>query len=337
MTLYLASGGVPGLSIAEWRRGEIPDVGLTHRDRRLAERLRSKGQDSSVDVREIDSGVVIEARGSVGLLRFEGFEVRIEPKLPGSHLELFRMVEFAGGASGITQLAGFPRLSFSGANLLDLVVKMLSGFSERLIRAGLRADYVEREGALPALRGRFLPDRQMLDRLGLLDQVVCRYDEHELDVPENQLLALALRRGARTAVDPAIRRGARGLADTFEELCSPAAFPLDLGRDAIIYDRMNEHYRDAHELAFLLLEGLGPQDPMTVGEKAVRSFLIDMSPLFERFVEKVSPRPSASNCAATGSTEQLDLLGCSSENQVRTDSSRFSHSSCAAGATAPPC
>ena len=68
-------------------------------------------------------------------------------------------------------------ISFADDNLLDLVVFLLGEFSRRLLASGLRADYVEREGPLPALRGRFLPDRQVLDRLGLVDQVVCRYDE----------------------------------------------------------------------------------------------------------------------------------------------------------------
>ena len=64
---------------------------------RLAEQLRTRPRDSLLDVRPAEGGVVIKATGAVGLVRFTNFEVRIEPKLPGNHLQLFRMVEFATG------------------------------------------------------------------------------------------------------------------------------------------------------------------------------------------------------------------------------------------------
>lgn len=287
MSLYVASDGLQGISLPEWGSGEVPEVRLSGRDQRLAERLRSRSQDSAIDIQQFESGVSVRTRGSVGVVRFNEFELRIEPKLPAGHLQLFRMIEFAGGLSGISNLLGSPRIRFADHNLLDLVVSMLSDFSRRLLASGLRADYVEREGPLPALRGRFLPDRQVLDRLGLLDQVVCRYDEHEYDIPDNQLLALALRCGGAVAVDPTIRRRSRILAGIFEEICAADEFSLHLGRSAMEYDRMNAHYRGAHELAFLLLDGTGPEDPLVAGNQRAQSFLIDMSKLFERFVEKL--------------------------------------------------
>jgi 5-methylcytosine-specific restriction enzyme subunit McrC len=289
LSLYEARDGVAGLSISEWDGGEVPGVQLSARDLRLTERLRNRRRDTAVDVRPTESGVRVEARGAVGFVRFEEFELRIEPKFPGDHLQLFRMVEFAEGVSGITQLTGTPRLRFAEHNLLDLVVHLLTELSKRLLAAGLRADYVEHEGPLPALRGRLLPDRQVLDRLGLFDRVVCRYDEHEQDIPDNQLLALALGIGARVAQDRLVRRRARALAAMFEDFCDPAAFPVRLGREAIAYDRMNERYRPAHQLAWLLYEGLGPHDLMVAGENRVQSFLIDLSRLFERFLEKLLP------------------------------------------------
>ncbi len=286
MRRYRTAEGLPGVALAEWQSDEIPDVRLSQRDLRLAERLSARSADARVDVRAIGDSVAIRTQGAVGLVRFDRFELQIEPKLPGGNLGLFRMIEFATGIAGVVRLAGSPRMRMAGNNLLDLVIELLAWLTEELIGAGLRGDYVTHEDDLPVLRGRFLPDRQVLERLGRYDRLVCRYDEHEYDVPDNQLLALALGRGARSAASHPVRRRARSVAGVLGEVCNPASFDLTDGRATMAYDRMNYHYKDAHELAWLLLEGLGPADELTSGSTRARSFLIDMNKLFERFVER---------------------------------------------------
>jgi 5-methylcytosine-specific restriction enzyme subunit McrC len=207
----------------------------------------------------------VRTTGAVGLVRFTNFEVRVDPKLPGDHLQLFRLVEFASGIEGLVQLAGSPSVRAVGASLLDLVVELLSSATERILAAGLRADYVEREDDLPALRGRLLPDRQALERFGFYDRVVCRYDEHEHDIADNQLLALALAHGNRIATVPRVRRRARALAALLEDLCDPRALDVRLGPEAFTYSRHNEHYRSAHALSWMVLQERGPDEALVTG------------------------------------------------------------------------
>jgi 5-methylcytosine-specific restriction enzyme subunit McrC len=171
-------------------------------------------------------------------------------------------------------------------SLLDFIIELLSSAADRILSAGLRADYVEREDQLPALRGRLLPDRQLLERFGRYDRVLCRYDEHEHDIADNQLLALALAQGARTATLRQVRRRARGLAAVLEEVCDPGALDISLGPEAFVYSRHNEHYRAAHALCWLVLHHVGLDEALSTGQASVRSFLVDMNRLFERFVER---------------------------------------------------
>jgi 5-methylcytosine-specific restriction enzyme subunit McrC len=58
-----------------------------------------------------------------------------------------------------------------------------------------------------------------------------------------------------------------------------------MGRE---YHRQNEHYKPAHDLALLVLEGLGVEDVLAPAE-TTRSFvsLIDINRLFERFVHRI--------------------------------------------------
>lgn len=260
---------------------------MTERDLRLAARLRGLPRDAQLDVQPVEGGVAVRTTGAVGLVRFAHFEVRVDPKLPGDHVQLFRMVEFAAGLEGLVQLAGSPRMHAAEANLLDFVVELLSSATDRILAAGLRADYVERERDLPALRGRLLADRQHLERFGLYDRIVCRYDEHEHDIADNQLLALGLARGARIATLPRVRRRARALAALLEDLCDPLALDTALGPEVFAYSRHNEYYRTAHALSWMVLQQEGPDEALATGQARLRSFLIDMNALFERFLEQV--------------------------------------------------
>ena len=287
MTAYQTADGLPGIALDEWRSGTLRGVEMAERDLRLADRLRALPRDAHLDVQPSEGGVAVRTTGAVGLVRFTNFEVRVDPKLPGDHLHLFRLVEFASGLEGLVQLAGSPRMREADATLLDFVVELLSSATERILAAGLRADYVEREGDLRALRGRLLLDRQALERFGLYDRVVCRYDEHEHDIPDNQLLALALAQGSRIATLPRVRRRARALAALLEEVCDPLALDVTLGREAFTYSRHNEHYRTAHAIGWMVLQDQGPDEALPTGEARLRSFLIDMNTLFERFLEQV--------------------------------------------------
>src|SRR5207253_7416703 len=77
-------------------------------------------------------------------------------------------------------------------DLLDLISLLLVRECVRILAGGVLHDYIEREEALPVVRGRFLADRQWRKRSGQFHVLECRFDEHESDIDENRLLAFAL-------------------------------------------------------------------------------------------------------------------------------------------------
>jgi 5-methylcytosine-specific restriction enzyme subunit McrC len=159
------------------------------------------------------------------------------------------------------------------------------------LRGGILADYVEREDELPALRGRILGDQQMLRRFGQIDRLICRFDEYEQDIVENQLLGAALGRCATRVSHESVRRRVRRLLAVFKEVCRTDVLDLDsLRHRRISYHRLNDHYRDAHALAWLLLDGLGTPDLLASGKTRCFAFLIDMNRLFEMFIFRLVDR-----------------------------------------------
>jgi 5-methylcytosine-specific restriction enzyme subunit McrC len=279
----------PIVQLTEWEARELEGVSLTERDRKLAEDLvRTEG--GKLSVTELRSGLRIEARSWVGVVQFERFAVRIVPKLAGENLGLVRLIEFTTGLDALRRIRGQRLLEVQGSSLLDLLVLLLAEACEDILRAGLLKDYVEREDALPVLRGRLLGARQVLERFGRVDQVVCRFDEHEHDVVENQILAAALRAIAPKVGNVTLRHRTHRLQGVFSEVCDPDALDLDSARHSLEYQRQNEHYRQAHMLAWIVVDATGVEDVLASGDLRCFPFLVNMDRLFELFIARLIDR-----------------------------------------------
>lgn len=281
------SQNIPVYEIAEWKSLVVEGASLSAPDRQLAAELAA-GEAGRLIVEELRSGVRVSATSWVGVARFERFEVCVTPKLAGGNLGLVEMIEFATGLDALRRSSGVRTLETEGANLFDLVALLLAESCERIARGGLLADYVEVEDELPAVRGRLLGDRQLLKRFGQVDRVVCRYDELEQDVVENQILAAALEKCARRVRDDAVRLRVGRMRALFAEACSPEKLNLEVSRQHLAYNRLNAHYQDPHALAWLVLDGLrAVKDIFTPGRTRCFAFLLDMNLLFERFVHRL--------------------------------------------------
>jgi 5-methylcytosine-specific restriction enzyme subunit McrC len=282
------------VTLPEWHTATIPRASLSDRDRRLAETLRSQGR---VIVDELRSGLRVQSRAWVGVVRFDALEIRITPKLAGDALGVARMLAFTRGTEGLRRSTGIqPIETAETTDLLDLLALLLAESSERVVRGGLFAGYREHEDELTTVRGRLLVDRQVLTRFGRADRVLCRFDELEYDTDENRLLALALQVCARRVQRERLHRRLRYLAGLFAEVSSPELLDLDTARGTLTYDRQNTHYREAHELAWLILDGFGVRDVLAaIGRMQSFAFLLDMNSLFEEFVwrlvERLFPAP----------------------------------------------
>jgi len=279
----------PTIEINEWKSCDRPDLELTAEDRILAKSLTLSGGGRLL-VDERRKGIRVTAQSWVGVVRFTSFDVHIRPKLAGDNLRLLELIEFTSGLDALKRCPAVRTLAADGGNLLDLIMLMFTEECERVLRCGLLSDYVEEEDELPVLRGRLLADRQFRRRFGRLDQIHCRHDERKQDVSENQLLAHTLEICSRRASQPALRRKARQLEHILLGICDPAGLDLNVARSGIYYDRMNEHYRDAHELSWLIVDALGITDVYSSGSTRVFAFLLDMNRLFEAFVHQVIRR-----------------------------------------------
>ena len=275
--------------LQEWQTLFLPGLRLSEADRRLAGEL-SAGGDGRLVVEELRDGVRFRAGSWVGVVRFEAVEVAVVPKLAGGHVGLVAMIGFAAGLEVLKRNSGLRTLEGQGFGLPDLLALLLAEACEPLVRRGLLTDYVEREGELPVVRGRLLADRQVRERFGRVDRLLCRFDERDGDIPENRLPAAALAACSRRVAHDDVRRRVRRLEAAFAEVCTVPASRAELGEASIIYGRLNAHYREAHALTCLLLDGFGVRDLLAGGSVGCFAFLLDMNRLFEQFVGRLVER-----------------------------------------------
>jgi 5-methylcytosine-specific restriction enzyme subunit McrC len=278
----------------EWEVRELSGVALSDGDRALVAAL---GKDRRVVIDELRTGLRVRTRAWVGVLRLEALTLRVLPKLAGDALGVARMLAFVRGTDRLQRRVGEQPIEASRTDdLLELLALLLADACERVVRGGLYAGYREHEDELAAVRGRLLVDRQVLERFGRVERVLCRFDELELDTDENRLLALALQACARRVRGDRLHRRLRYLEGLFSEICAPERLDLDTARTTLTYDRQNAHYHEAHELAWLILDGFGVRDLLAAAAPTQSfAFLLDMNSLFEEFVwrlfERLFPPP----------------------------------------------
>ena len=272
--------------LTEWTGNVYEGVELTPEDRAVVKKL-SAFTDNRLQIEELRQGLRVRTRSWVGVVRLPTIEIRVVPKVTGELLGLVRLIEYASGLDSLTRLRDGPTLQASGSSLLELFTLLFVEASERVLRQGLLTGYVEREDDLPVVRGRILGDRQMIERFGQLDRIVCRFDELEHDIVENQLLTAALQVLSPRVTSLGLQRRISRLRGVLEPICDTDRLDLVSVRKTMTYNRLNAHYATAHQLGWLLFDALGVNDLFALGETRSFSFLLNMNLLFERFVTRV--------------------------------------------------
>ncbi len=276
------------VELAEYRCVHRDDAGEpTAVDLELAERLQADEAGPRLVVRWLAGGrVEVQATSWIGIVRFSNLEVRVVPKLVGGNLRVLRMLEYVRGVR-MLRLLDQARPIAKGRDFFDLVCMLLAGEVDALVRGGLLRDYRTNEDTLPMLRGRLNYREQYLRRFGQLDLLSCRFDEYDSDTVENQLVAAAVSVAHRRVGDPDIRMALGRQSELFRDACAPRSADAGWYRSVIRYGRRNQHYRPAHELALLALEGLAFHDLFSSGSQTITAFLIDMNVVFEGFVTRL--------------------------------------------------
>jgi len=264
--------------LSEWTRANLAGVHLTLRDRTIAAALGESGRLTLLDLHD---GVQVETRGWIGVVRLECCTIQVEPYLVDGHRNLVTLIDYVRGLSLLKRLNAAESFEARGETLFDLMAWLLTDACDGVLRAGVQADYVTQRDDLTMLRGRLDVRAQVLQRWGRVDRLVCDFEDRVRDIPENRWLLRALRAARRGVQSPRIEAMVRRATATWEELCE------DNPGEALekpVGTRTNHHYREALELAYLIIQGVTASDLLRSGTAGGFSFMLNMPRLFEEFV-----------------------------------------------------
>lgn len=259
------------------RTVEIPEYGsiVEHLDPSLAAQVHAHGVLSVAPATGVDC-YALKARQLVGVVRYEGLEVRIVPKV--SVARLLYMASYAEDPNAWQQIEA--DLAEAADPLSALAEAVVLHFEKALSPSPLQG-YVTHEQAEDQLRGRILFDRQIASRAGLLLPVEVRFDEYETSIVENRILKAALLTLERA---PLSRRLRPRVAHLRRHLDGVRPWPVGQEVPDILFGRINLRYRSAIALARIVLEHRSLEFP----EAAVSgsAFLFNMNTVFERFLTR---------------------------------------------------
>lgn len=213
--------------------GETDDADRLHRTVVQCERIS-------------DHDFKVTINDAVGALGLGDVQLVVQPKIPLGHL-----VYLLENANQV------PRGSTERAHLekekafADLVVRWFIVAAERLLRLGLDRDYERTIGDLTFARGRIHALATSRSVLTGRPIIRCEFDKFDEDTSLNRVLkAAVLHTLSNPAMDLELRRRARSVCSRLS-----GAGPLRAADRTVAPDTRTRHYRDAHQLALMILAG----------------------------------------------------------------------------------
>jgi 5-methylcytosine-specific restriction enzyme subunit McrC len=274
----LATDALRTIELVEYKPRRLPRPELTDAEGEAIWRAYGERIHVSFPSPQTGGEWELEAQGWVGYLPVTPtLALSLVPKVPIENL--FRMLEYAYNLKSFELLAG----AMESDSLADLYERLASILAKRVLdraRRGLYAAYQAEAGPLPYVRGSI----DMADRLRRPwdTRLPCLYQEHTVDLEENQILAWTLSRIAQAAFCsertlPIVRRAFHTLHSVVK--ATPFGPEACLGR---LYNRLNDDYAPLHGLCRFFLEHSGPTHQ--IGDRRMIPFLVKMDRLYELFV-----------------------------------------------------
>jgi 5-methylcytosine-specific restriction enzyme subunit McrC len=164
--------------------------------------------------------------------------------------------------------------------LLEIYIQQFLQEVNRLVKRGVRSDYVREQKQAHYLKGRLLVAQQIRKNSLHPERFNIECDEYRMDRPANRLIKRALELVGKAAQHSSNQRLARELGFVFDEVPASSDVAEDFRR--LKLNRSMGYYQNALSWCRLLLNGRGPT--ASSGHFNTLSLLYPMERVFEDFV-----------------------------------------------------
>ncbi len=230
---------------------------------------------------------LFQVQSYVGVLQTPcGTQIEILPKISDATPEgnessrkvLLRMLRHLKGAK--FKLGGDANLKTAPMHLLELFMSYFLQEVNRLVKRGVRSDYVTREENQVFLKGKLLINQQIQRNTVQQQRFFCAYDEYEPNRPENRLIHSALQKVSRLSRNANNQRLSRELMFVFADV--PVSKNIRQDFTKCKSNRAMVHYQHPLEWCRLILNE--ERTVSSAGETKTISILFPMEKIFEDYV-----------------------------------------------------
>lgn len=275
--------------------------------------LKDSEESKSLRLKSIGSIEAIQFCKYVGVLMApDGTQIEVLPKvvkdstsshtIDGSRWALLNMLK---------SLGDFRYLQTDDASLLQQKMPLLEVFVgqflsavNRLVKKGIKRDYLSNNDNLLFLKGKLHASEQLKQNLVQQQRFAVSYDEYLPDTLMNQLIKKAIHQVMKITRSMKHHKLARELEFVFSEVTPLNLRALD--KLDIKIDRGMEHYIAPVAWSKIILKGMSPLSMQ--GSASAFSLLFPLESVFESYVEQVLRRTLPKHLAVKGQSRQHHLV-----------------------------
>ncbi|MDR2926023.1 MAG: McrC family protein [Azoarcus sp.] len=230
-------------------------------------------------------GKVITARNYVGVITMkDGTVIEILPKIAGENIgdeetkKIF--INMLKTFKNVPKYFNLSNLRVDRLNLLEIFVKMFLDEVSILTKQGLKAAYTPIENNERFYKGKLLASQNIKYNLVRKERFFVRYDDFNINRPENRLIKSTLGFLLKKSSDSRNRQSAMRLLAFFDGAEYSGNYDTDFSKCSI--DRSMTHYEKALSWCRVFLQG--NSFTAFAGSKVALALLFPMEKVFESFV-----------------------------------------------------
>ena len=191
------------------------------------------------------------------------------------------------------QSRGNASQDYKPNTVLDLFISKYVDEVDALMHKGLAKHYHKVDENRTSLKGKLLFSKQVTKNCVHQERFFVRHTTYDYEHPFNQMLLTALGKASVLAKSSVVRQRISSTMFNFPEIAEYKSNDYTMFFDRYVFDRKTEDYKEALELAKLIL--LSQMPNLNSGKHNILSLLFDMNKLWEEFIF-VTLKRKLTNC-----------------------------------------
>lgn len=233
-------------------------------------------------------GKILKAQNYVGLIQLKsGIQIEILPKIYSKQIDksdeitrkiFIKMLKALKDSPFKT--FNYSSLGMNNNNLYEIFIQMFLTEVQRVVKKGLKADYLQREENERFYRGKLLVNDHIKKNMVHKEKFYIQYEEFDLNRPENKLIKSTLTKLQKISCNSTNQRVIQQLLFLFSEVEESTHYQADFSK--VVNNRLMKEYSLLLQWCKVFL--LNKSFTTFSGSQVAYALLFPMEKVFEYYV-----------------------------------------------------